>query len=233
MAKPKPAPSTEKSLLADLKQIRRESRKERQGHRQYIVSAICKAFGIYLHLEADKQRRKAFLVLAEVPASHRPRANLAIEVLCYAVGTRTQVGQREASKRVRALKYLHKLKVPIKRMPAEIRNRGGIQKVYNEAVKKDPRTRKSKRSVDHERFPATGHALSNKAWCSEDKKANGANSAPLGNDRLQPLQIDILASDLDFLRDLEPGQKCRLRVVRYRDDAESRSLVRVLKVTTL
>lgn len=230
MIKKKVASPAKKGPLADLKQIRKESRRERRGHHQYIASAICRAFGSCLRLKKDERKREAFYNLAKIPTKHRPRANLTIEVLCFAVGTRTEAGQRAASRWARVVEYLHMLKIPVKQMPAEIRERGGILKVYKEAVEKDPRPGRNRKAKSKDGPQAEGFKLSKQDWHWGPKDKGVAQPLDRRNDQLRPLQFDILASDMDTLLALKPGKKIRLRAERCRNDIESRSLVRVLKV---
>lgn len=188
--------------ILSLKLLRKQCEREREGHRKRLIHLICEAFKHAIDLQAKPQRSKSFFELAAVPAKRRKRANIVIEVIAYATCSKRKV----ASKRARAVEYLHAKGVAIEKLEREIERKGGIEAIAREAAQKEPRRKRSSTPARKHDVVAAGSTPTSK----------GAPALPR-NDTKTKVTLEIQVSDLDFIRDLKPGQRIRLAASRLSD----------------
>lgn len=213
--------SVQESPIDVLTDLRDRFGTERQGHREKVLQLVCDAFVQFLAIKKSPLQKKAFYDAAGVKKAKRQKRALDAEVMAFLAGAKSNAQRKLAWKRARAVSYLHEQGVKNADLAAEIRERGGIEKVARLAAKHTPRKPKAPNSSQ---LPVAKDAAA-----KLDPEVEATVAAKV-NDQHTLLKVSIKMSDLDELRNMPVGKKTRLIAKRLKDVDSSRCLIRILSV---
>jgi hypothetical protein len=144
-AKTAPKKLPVKSVTKELDALRLELQKARGGYHQEVYRVMAGSLVVALVLRENKTLARNFVRRVRPRAGNRKDGaaiNLFTEVMVYVMGAATDSGRKLAWKRGRVIEYLHEEGVKIENIPSQIKARGGIEAVFKQAVKQQPRREK-------------------------------------------------------------------------------------------
>jgi hypothetical protein len=210
-----------KSVTKELDALRLKLQNARNGYHQEAYGVMARALAVALVLRANKKLARNFVRrVRPQPADRKDGAaiNLVTEVMVYVMGAATDSGRKLAWKRGRVIEYLHEEGVKIENIPSQIKTRGGIEAVFKQAVKAEPRRKRSE-AEQHSGTKTSGPAAdeSRVETTEDDEDAAG----PSTNDKKVVMPMIISLSDRDMIMELPRKFRLRLVVVRVnREDAQ-------------
>jgi hypothetical protein len=211
-----------KSVTEELDALRLKLRKARNGYHQEAYGVMARALAVALVLRENKKLARNFVRrVRPQPADRKDGTaiNLVTEVMVYVMGAATDSGRKLAWKRGRVIDYLHEDGVKIEDIPSQIKTRGGIEAVFKQAVKAEPRRKRSE-PKQHSGMKTKGPAADElRGQTPEDDDAAG----PSTNDKKVVMPMIISLSDRDMIMELP--RKCRLRLAVVRVDRQDAQIM--------
>lgn len=218
--------------LERLKILRRQYKLQMMGHREQIIKIFCEGYKQAVVIQKSNHRRKAFFALVGIRPSQQKKVNFVTEMMAYVISAKSDSKRKRAWKYGRACQYLAETGTRLIDLEAEIKKRGGLEAVAKEAAQQRPRRPKVALRSTTRAVPKLG--LQNRSADIQLEKAASRKSEnvvlELPNDQRASLLVEIKMSDLDELRELNPGAQIKLITTRLRD---GRHLLRVNRVRRL
>jgi hypothetical protein len=212
-----------KSITNELDALRLKLRKARNGYHQEAYTVMAKALAVALVLrENNKLARKFVRRVRPRPAGRTDGAaiNLVTEVMIYVMGAATQSGRKLAWKRGRVIEYLHEEGVKIENIPSQIKARGGIEAVFKQAVKQQPR---------RDNDSAEAETSSDESAVNPGNSARGSRR----NDRKVIMPVLVTLSDRDMVDESSIGTRVQIVATRTNEMGTTMEADRVTKLKPL
>jgi hypothetical protein len=126
-----------------VQQLKRDFKNERRGYRDSKRLILAQAMSAVVEFRSNDSALEEFLELsgAERPKGDFSKSNswITTTVIVYVVNAKSENARKLAWKYVRILEHLHDFhRIPIEEIPAEIRDRGGIEAVVRLAAEENP-----------------------------------------------------------------------------------------------
>jgi hypothetical protein len=200
---------TPKNIFKSLDYIRDAS----LGVRATDYQLMALAWQGVLLLRKDKELLEKFKRKAGLTAK---KGNIADAVMVYGLRAETKSMKQMAWKRSRVLQFLHEQGVKLGKMASEIETRGGIEAVYNQAVKLMPRrVSKSAKKKGSKTVSSVQKAKKNGlSKPSVETASDSENRSPRTNDQALTIELGIKLSDRDELFELSKDAKAKLTIER-------------------
>jgi hypothetical protein len=223
------------NFLQTLDSLRGQVKAALGGYREQVYSLMAKAWLVVQLLRKDKKLRRRFIRRAKlkVAAKGKTAFKVVTEVMAYVMGAKTESKRKLAWKRGRVIEFLVGQGIKIGKIASEIHSRGGIEAVYNQAVKQKPR--RDKGSAGEKASGRKAKALVAKTSEKQDRdESDDADAGSPATSRLNdgqiimPLLINL--SDRDMLAQLPAGSRVEIIATRISEKSAKIEVVRVKKL---
>jgi hypothetical protein len=231
---------TAKNFLKTLDSLRDQVKAALSGYREHVYGLMAKAWLVVLLLRKDKKLQRKFVRRAKLKIAAKGKTALKVvtEVMAYVMVAKTASERKLAWKRGRVIEFLHSQGIKIAKIAAEIKSRGGIEAVFKQAVKQQPR--RDKGSVGTKTGAKKSKPLVVKTRDKQGRDTADSDESDIGarspvterNDKLVVMMLPMLIklSDRDTLDELPIGS--RVRIVATRTNQEG-ARIEVSKVKKL
>jgi hypothetical protein len=231
---------TAKNFLKTLDSLRDQVKAALSGYREQVYGLMAKAWLVVLLLRKDKTLRRKFVRRAKlkVAAKGKTALNVVTEVMAYVMGAKTASKRKLAWKRGRVIEFLHSQGIKIAKIAAEIKSRGGIEAVFKQAVKQQPR--RDKGSVGTKTGAKKSKPLLMKMRDKQDRDTADSDESDIGarspvterNDKLVVMKLPMLIklSDQDTLDELPIGSRVRIVATRTNQQGATIEVNRIKKL---
>jgi hypothetical protein len=127
-----------------LRKLRRQFKTERTGYHGFVHETMASAMGVILKLRSSNRSLRRFLKLTKVKRTasrdDQSQSWITQAVMVYVTDAKSKNAMKLAWKRARVLDHLHDFHgISPKKIPAQIRQRGGIEAIIRLAAKENPR----------------------------------------------------------------------------------------------
>jgi hypothetical protein len=127
-----------------LRKLRRQFKAKRTGYHGHVHETMARAMGVILKLRSSNRSLRRFLKLTKVERTvsrdDQSQSWITQAVMVYVTDAKSENAKKLAWKRARVLDHLHDFHgVPVEKIAAEIRKRGGVEAVVRLAAKENPR----------------------------------------------------------------------------------------------
>jgi hypothetical protein len=224
-----------KNFIQTLDSLRGQVKGALGGYREQVYRLMAQAWLVVLLLRKDKKLQRKFISRAKlkVAAKGKTAFKVVTEVMAYVMDAKTASKRQIAWKRGRVIEFLHNQGVKIAKIAAEIKSRGGIEAVYNQAVKLKPR--RDKGSAGEKASGKKAKAPVAKTSGKQDRdESDDADAGSPGTSRrndgqvIIPLLINL--SDRDMLAQLPAGSRVKIIATRISQKTAKIEVVRIKKL---
>jgi hypothetical protein len=231
---------TAKNVFKTLDSLRDKVKAALSGCREQIYGSMAEAWLVVLLLRKDKKLQREFVRRAKLKVAAKGKKALKVvtEVMAYVMGAKTLPRRKLAWKRGRVIQFLHGQGIKITKIAAEIKSQGGIEAVYKQAVKQQPR---------REKVPADAKTSAKKSKplvvktrdkqgldLSESDESDIDARLPVTerNDKLVVMMLPMLIklSDRDALDELPIGSRVRIVATRTNQKGAKIEVNRIKKL---
>jgi hypothetical protein len=228
---------TAENCLKTLDSLRDFVKAAVSGCRESIYGAMAKAWLVVLLLRKDKKLQRKFIRRAKLKVAAKGKTALKVvtEVMAYVMGAKTVSKRKLAWKRGRVIEFLHTEGIKIAKIAAEIKSRGGIEAIFKQAVKQQPRRQKGSGDAKTSEKKSKSFALKPRDAQVRDTSDNGesdmgARLPETGrNDGQVIMSVLINLSDRDTLFELLDESSASLVVRRVNGGRAKIAVIRVKK----
>jgi hypothetical protein len=215
---------TTKNFLKTLDSLRDQVKAALSGYREQVYGLMAKAWLVVLLLRKDKKLQRKFVRRAKLKIAAKGKTALKVvtEVMAYVMVAKTASERKLAWKRGRVIEFLHSQGIKIAKIAAEIKSRGGIEAVFKQAVKQQPR--RDTGSVGTKTGAKKSKPLVVKTRDKQDRDTADSDESDIGarspvterNDKLVVFMLPMLIklSDQDMLDELPIGSRVRIVATR-------------------
>lgn len=198
--------TTIKNIFADLDSIGLRYRKTNAGYRKQVYEFMGDAQRIIvrLHNRGELRRKFTLRVNKAKRSQDQLRFNLSTEVMAIIMGAKSRRARQLASKRGQVLDFLREADVKVEATAQQIKSRGGIEKIIQEAARK--------RSISSKANETS--AAPRKSIQREEKTSDGHAAAIRSNNQEVIVPVWMRLSDRDEILDSTIGSRIRLFTLR-------------------
>jgi hypothetical protein len=201
------------------------------GARVIAYKLMALAWQVVSILRSDKGLKKDFIRFAKLKAK---RGNIADAVMIYVMRAKTESVKKMAWKRSRVLQFLHEQGLKHNKMAREIEARGGIEAIYNQAVKlmprRNPKSAKEKSSGKGSKKSSDNTRNKDRHAFTIDNDTSSDKQSLQTNDQRTTVQVSLNLSDRDDLLEMSADDTAKLTVKRTNKKGVLFEVIRLKKL---
>jgi hypothetical protein len=222
--------TTIKNIFAELERLGLQYRKARAGYRKQLYQFMGDAQRIIVKLHKKDELRRTFTLRAR--KAKRPqdqkRFNLSTEVMAIIMGAKSREARQLASKRGQVLDHLREDGVLVEATAQQIKSRGGIEKIIQEAAKK--KRISPEEDENSAPLPKSIRSKETSAGKRRERRAGVATRPVVDssrNDYDTTLSVRIRASDREEVVRAGLGCRVKLSALRVGDKTDDFKIMKV------